>query len=259
MVNSVLSKTRTFSHLIQNCDSSDMIIDKLLNELKEVSESTVVLIDKKGEVIFEELVDTQSLVFKSNDSGQARFIEGQLNTQFGRILETKENISLKDYSIKFLEQAGTEDYTGLIVPVNVLGKRLATLILYKQDGSFDLDSIVLAEQAAIIVGIVIYNTEREKSASAERSVSVVKSAMSTLSYSELEAVLYVFSELDGTEGLLVASKIADKAGITRSVIVNALRKFESAGVIESRSLGMKGTFIKVLNNHLMDELNKLRK
>ena len=32
-------------------------------------------------------------------------------------------------------------------------------------------------------------------------------------------------------------------GITRSVIVNALRKFESEGVIESRSSGMKGTYI----------------
>ena len=48
-------------------------------------------------------------------------------------------------------------------------------------------------------------------------------------------------------------------GITRSVIVNALRKFESAGVIESRSLGMKGTYIKVLNSALLDELGKLRK
>ena len=60
-------------------------------------------------------------------------------------------------------------------------------------------------------------------------------AISTLSFSELEAIIHIFEELDGTEGILVASKIADRVGITRSVIVNALRKFESAGVIESRS------------------------
>lgn len=64
--------------------------------------------------------------------------------------------------------------------------------------------------------------------------------------------------LDGNEGLLVASKIADRVGITRSVIVNALRKLESAGVIESRSLGMKGTYIKVLNNKFLMELEKLK-
>ena len=58
---------------------------------------------------------------------------------------------------------------------------------------------------------------------------------------------------------MLASKIADRVGITRSVIVNALRKFESAGVIESRSSGMKGTYIKVLNDVVFDELDKIKK
>lgn len=83
-------------------------------------------------------------------------------------------------------------------------------------------------------------------------------ALATLSYSELEAIVHILGELNGTEGLLVASKIADRVGITRSVIVNALRKFESAGVIESKSLGMKGTYIRILNDLLLDELKKLR-
>jgi transcriptional pleiotropic repressor len=78
-----------------------------------------------------------------------------------------------------------------------------------------------------------------------------------LSYSELEAAQYIFAELNGNEGILVASKVADRVGITRSVIVNALRKFESAGVIESRSSGMKGTYIKIVNDMLLDELGKI--
>jgi transcriptional pleiotropic repressor len=40
------------------------------------------------------------------------------------------------------------------------------------------------------------------------------------------------------------------------VIVNALRKLESAGVLESRSLGMKGTYIRVLNDMLISEVRK---
>ena len=57
---------------------------------------------------------------------------------------------------------------------------------------------------------------------------------------------------------MVASKIADRVGITRSVIVNALRKFESAGVIESRSSGMKGTYIKVVNDYVFTELEHIQ-
>ena len=99
----------------------------------------------------------------------------------------------------------------------------------------------------------------EENAEENRKIQIVKSAISTLSYSELEAIIHIFDELDGSEGVLVASKIADRVGITRSVIVNALRKFESAGVIESRSSGMKGTHIKVLNDVVFNELEEVKK
>ena len=79
-----------------------------------------------------------------------------------------------------------------------------------------------------------------------------------MSFSERKAAIAILSALQDTEGLLVASKIADEVKITRSVIVNALRKFESAGVIESKSLGMKGTYIKVLNEYLLDEVQKMK-
>ena len=91
----------------------------------------------------------------------------------------------------------------------------------------------------------------------ERQVAMVQMAIGTLSYSEIEAVHQIFAELDGNEGILIASKIADRSGITRSVIVNALRKLESAGVVESRSLGMKGTRIKIINSKFKEELNKM--
>ena len=99
----------------------------------------------------------------------------------------------------------------------------------------------------------------EENAEEARKEQIVQSAIGTLSFSELEAIIHIFDELEGTEGILVASKIADRVGITRSVIVNALRKFESAGVIESRSSGMKGTYIKVVNDYVFKEIESLKK
>ena len=90
-----------------------------------------------------------------------------------------------------------------------------------------------------------------------RMQQAARSAVSTLSASEVDAVRYILEELGGTEGILVASKIADRVGITRSVIVNALRKLESADIIESRSSGMKGTYIHIKNDLIIDELEKL--
>ena len=86
---------------------------------------------------------------------------------------------------------------------------------------------------------------------------MVKSALSTLSSSELEAIRFIFDEIEDNESVLIASMIADKAGITRSVIVNALRKLESAGIIESRSSGMRGTYIRIVNDLVEEELEAL--
>ena len=52
----------------------------------------------------------------------------------------------------------------------------------------------------------------EESAEEIRKEQIVQSAISTLSFSELEAIIHIFDELEGTEGILVASKIADRVG-----------------------------------------------
>ena len=160
-----------------------------------------------------------------------------------------------------LDSANSGNYIGCIVPIVAGGQRLGTFVLYKQknQGSYTTEDMILAEYGATIVAVEMLTSLKDETDEEARKIAIVKSAIGTLSYSELEAIFHIFEKLDGTEGLLIASKIADKVGITRSVIVNALRKFESAGVIESRSLGMKGTYIKVLNDALIDELNKLRK
>ena len=132
------------------------------------------------------------------------------------------------------------------------------MFIYKKLEAYDIDDIILCEYGTTVVGLEMMRSVNEESAEESRKVQVVKSAVSTLSFSELEAIVHIFDELDGKEGILVASKIADRVGITRSVIVNALRKFESAGVIESRSSGMKGTYIKVLNDVIFDELEIIK-
>lgn len=130
--------------------------------------------------------------------------------------------------------------------------------IYKSDEQYKIDDIISSKYRTTIVGLEMMRFVNEESAEETRKVQIVKSAISTLFFLELEAITHIFEELEGNEGILVASKIADRVGITRSVIVNALRKFESAGVIESRSSGMKGTYIKVLNDVVFKELKKLK-
>ena len=145
-----------------------------------------------------------------------------------------------------------------IVPIYGVGERIGTLVVAKYDEEFSDEDLLLCEYGATVVGMEMLRDHAEKIEIEARKKATVQIALNTLSFSESRAAKAILEALPDTEGLLVASKIADKVKITRSVIVNALRKFESAGVISSKSLGMKGTYIKVLNEYLLEEVQKLK-
>lgn len=249
---------RKLNVMIQNCNSETIVFDEILEELKRVSNSNIILIDRKGKILKEKLIGDSSIIDKKA-TNDGIYVENQLNDQLRNVVETRENISFEHFFIKSVSKAELKKYSVIVTPVNVISQRFGTIIIYKSEGKFELDALILIEYISTIIGLILLHSKSEESAEEIRKMTIVRSAIGTLSYSELEAILHIFQELDGPEGLLVASKVADKVGITRSVIVNALRKFESAGVIESRSLGMKGTYIKVLNEYLLNELDKLRK
>lgn len=145
-----------------------------------------------------------------------------------------------------------------IVPVVGAARRVATIVAVRMDGEFSEGELVLLEFVATVVGMVIATAMDEAEEDEAEEKRMARSAIRSLSYSEVLAMQHIFDELEGDEGLLVASRIADQAGITRSVIVNALRKLASANVIESRSLGMKGTYLRILNGEVRKELERQR-
>ena len=216
--------------------------------------SNVLVISKKGKVLgtgFFTGIDEIEELLHFEVGG---FIDPILNERLLSVLSTKENVNLETLGF---EHAGSRKAQALIAPIDIAGERLGTLFIYKEEEQYLIDDIILCEYGATVVGLEMLRSVNEETAEESRKQQVVSSAISTLSFSEMEAIIHIFEELEGNEGILVASKIADRVGITRSVIVNALRKFESAGIIESRSSGMKGTYIKVLNDLIFGEVKKL--
>ncbi|MEF2805687.1 MAG: GTP-sensing pleiotropic transcriptional regulator CodY [Massilistercora timonensis] len=252
----LLDKTRKINKLLHNNNSSKVVFNDICAVLTEILNSNVFVVSKKGKVLGVSKCSDVPYIEELIEKDVGKHIDEMLNERLLSILSTKENVNLE--TLGFSEDA-VKGYQAIITPIEIAGERLGTLFIYKLGEMYEIDDIILSEYGTTVVGLEMLRSVNEESAEETRKEHIVQSAISTLSYSELEAIIHIFDELDGTEGILVASKIADRVGITRSVIVNALRKFESAGVIESRSSGMKGTYIKVVNDYVFTELERIKK
>ena len=237
----LLDKTRKINKLLHNNHSARVDFNDMCNVLSSILESNILVISKKGKVLGTGYYAGVEVINELVYDKVGGFVDEMLNERLLSVLSTKENV---------------KKFQALIAPVEIAGERLGTLFMYKSDSSYEIDDIILSEYGTTVVGLEMMRSVNEENAEEVRKKKIVRSAIDTLSTSELDAIKNIFKELNGNEGTLVASKIADNVGITRSVIVNALRKFESAGVIDCKSSGMKGTYIKVINEYVFDELSK---
>ena len=255
----LLSRSRKINELLQKSGGQHVNFKDMAETLSEVIDANIFVVSRRGKLLgfaIKQEIENERM---QKMLEERQFPEDYTASLF-KIEETSPNIKITSEFTAFPIENKDLFQTGLttIVPIIGGGQRLGSLIIARLDQEFGDDDLILAEYGATVVAMEILHEKTQEIEEEARSKAVVQMAISSLSYSELEAVEHIFEELDAKEGLLVASKIADRVGITRSVIVNALRKLESAGVIESRSLGMKGTYIKVLNDKFLAELEKLK-
>lgn len=251
----LLDKIRRINKLLQTAEEQRVNFKDICQIMGDVLESNILILSKKGKILASHISDDMEPIEELLLTDEKLMVNQLLNNRLLNILSTKENINMA--ILGFSEMIEEASYIGMILPVNMSGDRLGTIFLYRQKNMYGVDDVILGEYGTTVVGLEMMRSMNKENLDIVRERKVVTAAISTLSYSEQDAMKHIFRELDGSEGVLVASKVADKMNITRSVIVNGLRKFESAGVIESRSLGMKGTYIKVIIDLLLEEIEKL--
>jgi len=252
----LLSKTRRLNKLLQKTAGTSVNFMEMGEVLRDTIGANVFVVSRKGKILGNGLVRHTWNPRLSEMILEDKRFPHEVNQWFANIDETASSTDLESPNVPIVQKI-TELMDGeyvMVVPILGAGNRIGTLLISRSDSPFGDDDLVLAEYGSTIVGMEILRMRAEEYELEARNKAAVEVAIGSLSFSELEAVEQIFEELDGKEGLLVASKVADRAGITRSLIVNALRKLESAGVIETRSLGMKGTYIRILNDRLIDKI-----
>ena len=239
----LLKRMQPFTRLLQQTGSFDDLQELCAALQETVEDSHVYLISRRGRVLAYALQEGfESTPFDAEWLGTDEAPE-ELQSTVNRVA-----------ALSVMEGENGESI--LIAPVVGGDARVASLLFVADSDIFGEDEQIIAEFASTAFGMIISRAIDEKQEDEAQETRAARSAINSLSYSEVLAMQRIFEELEGDEGLLVASRIADEAGITRSVIVNALRKLASANVIESRSLGMKGTYLRILNKEIRKEFEK---
>ncbi|WAM33457.1 GTP-sensing pleiotropic transcriptional regulator CodY [Caldicellulosiruptor morganii] len=258
MQQSLLEKVRKINRIVQSKEKEILDFNKLCCIVGDVTDSTVFFVDANGKIFSKYIMPFVSAEIKANQDGT---LKEDVQKFFWSFIDTRINLKLSDIA-KIVEveskRVDIKDIFCTIIPIVGGTRRFGTVVSLKSHTDFTEEDVILLEYVATVVGLELLNLTKEEDEEEKKKREMIKSAIDTLSVSELEALIHIFEELKTNEGLLVASKIADKVGITRSVIVNALRKFESAGLIETRSLGLKGTYIKVLNDLVRNEIENYK-
>lgn len=248
----LLARIRKLNWLLSESTMGYVSFNELCSVLADMLDADVYVISGSGKVLaFVGETEYSSLIV---DNGERAVVPKKINSKLMKIHTPLENIRQKEVRDIFGDKYEYDEQCHIIEPVSNCGNRIATMLMIARAGKFSDEDVVLCELGATIVGMEVAKGIYEEEQADTRGRDAVAMAIDKLSYSELAAVKNIFAELTDDDSLLVASKVAEKYSITRSVIVSAMRKLESAGVIESRSLGRKGTRIKITNRYLRHEL-----
>ena len=255
-LNALLEKTRLVGRTFQaKREGEPLNYTKLSKMLSEFSTANVYIVNKAGTLLgYSWLPEYKSKALSDS------FKDGVMPEEFVIRMNRCRDSEIHDEDAFLFDDEDTgerpEKHLMYVPIIGADAERLGTIMLVRFHAPFLVEDVLLAEYLGMIAGLYILNERAKELEENSRNRLSVQMAIRALSYSELESMKHIIMELNGYEGVAIASKVADRVGVTRSVIVNALRKLESAGLIESRSLGMKGTYIKILSPLLLEYISK---
>ena len=257
MGESILSKIRRLNWVLSESTTGNLSYSDLGKILCKIINANVLITNTEGVVLGAGYINTEDSSTVLDEEGSEKLTPFHTE-KFKRVRETVENLHGDNcYELLGADYKMTNKYH-CIIPSSCGGERMGTLIVARHDSSFDDVDIALCEYGATVVGLEIKRNQTSTFAEEKRLSEAVDKAIDMLSSTEKAALSKILLEIENDEGLLVVSKVAKKYAITNSLIVNALRKLQSAGVISSQSLGMKGTKIKITNPYLKKKVERLK-
>lgn len=227
--------------------------------LSRVMSCNVYIVGRKGKILGYGVAEHALTEEWLDIMTKAQRFPGDFNKHLLRIEQSVANIEDKSPFYVFSPDENESFRSKYIAVAPIIGgrERQGTLLFARTSQEFSEEDMVLVEYSSSIVALEVVHARQQHKEEESRQRALATLAVESLSFSELQAAKYLVDAVrESQDGIVVSSQIADEHGVTRSVIVNSIRKLESAGTIESRSLGMKGTHLRVLNPYVEEEITR---
>ena len=251
LLSQVLTKSRAIAAVLHDSTEEKVAFNEVCSALSDAIDSDCFVLSRKGKILGTAVIDngvTSKTVLNGN---KGTVIDKAVNDPILLITATKELTKGDDWT-----KGIPDGFFVMVVPIVMKGIRIGTLIVSRDREKFEDEDIILAEYAATVVGLEMENSMAGELAEENRKISTARASISSLSDDEVNAAFKIFEELSFMDGVVLAGNVAEKSGIPITVLVGALRKFEKAGLIQTKSSGMKGTYIHILNDAIIEEIQK---
>ncbi len=230
---------------------ADITMNDLGNSISSVVDANICMAAPDGEILYlyertQELGSEYYDRVMGNKDGLIKHIV-QLNTT---------HIDLPLTSPFVLLTEGSERGLFSFFPVIVEAKYICNLILWHEEEPITDDELAICESACAMISMCIGRSRARENRLIRIQKDAARVAAGILSYSELHSIKELLKRMEGNECIIVISDLADEIYIARSIIAGALKKLESSDIINVRSLGVKGTHIRINNPYIYSAVNE---
>lgn len=244
-LNSIFDKSLTaFTHLAELCDQICNIIGCNIYVFDLEGNINAYSIAAKFECPYTER-SLQDKKLPSYYFNLFNTMEKPLTGQYEKIpVCTYANVKICEFDDRYFS----------LYPVYLNCKKIAGLLLIRYGTNFSQTDNILCEYASAIIYLDLFQQKQLEIQQKSLEQAAVKLAVGSLSFSELRSVSAILEQLDGLEGCIFLNKIAEQCFSTHSTVSGALKKLEAAGVISTKSQGVKGKYVKITNQKLYEEV-----
>ena len=129
--------------------------------LSDILQSNVLVISKKGKVLGIKNRDDIEVIDDLVTNEVGNYIDKMLNERLLGVLSTKENVNLETLGF---ELADFGIYQAMVTPIDIAGKRLGSVFMYREDRQYEIDDIILIEYGTTVVGLEMIRAVTDENA-----------------------------------------------------------------------------------------------